>query len=135
MLITKNVHISSEAIRYHFAGAFCRRSFSLCKSANSFIAFSPIGVAAQPNPKILAIILAAIYSFALCPFGIAGNKKCNTGYSPFVIRSISPDSFAISITPVHIAIMPSIVIDIVTASFAPSIEALLTASAFPVTIP
>ena len=49
MLITRNVHISQLAIFL----------FSL-STAISFIAFMPAGVAAQPSPRKLDIILVTI---------------------------------------------------------------------------
>ena len=70
MLITKNVHISSEAIRYHFAGAFCRRSFSLCKSANSFIAYrsqyGSVNPVAIVVPGLIATAVSTLVGMIIC---------------------------------------------------------------------
>ncbi len=64
MFITKNVHISSLALRTYpcFTYAVFPRSASSCASAS--IAFSPAGVAAQPSPSIFAIIFVDMYSAA-----------------------------------------------------------------------
>ena len=96
------------------------------------MAFRPAGVAAQPSPRILLIILAAIYSSALCPFGTDGNKKARTGRSALVRASMIPAFFAIFISPVHIDMIPNMVIQSVTASFDESSAAVPTSPVFPV---
>ena len=101
----------------------------------TIITQSPIGVAAQPSPSTLAIIFAAIYSLTLWFSGILGKRNLSNGESPCVSVSKSPERLATSISPVHKAIMPSIVIASETASPALSIAALLRASTSPLIIP
>ena len=65
MLMIRNVHISLLAVPAgrEIPGARCLRRCS-SNFDNSSIAFNPAGVAAQPRPKILAIILMVIGSSA-----------------------------------------------------------------------
>ena len=109
--------------------------FSFFISASSSIAFNPAGVAADPSPRIFAIIFAAIYSCALCPFGIPGKRKWINGFNFSDHFLISPAPLAISITPTQSAIIPVMVMHSVTASFADANAASVTACIFPVTAP
>src|SRR5574344_1494366 len=107
ILIIKKVHMSILAV-----------SSLLFNSFSSFIADKPIGVAAHPSPIIFAIILDAIYSFALCSFGISGNKILMIGLKALVKPSIIPALRATCINPVHKDITPNMVIHNVIASLA-----------------
>lgn len=102
---TRKAHIISEALPPPFS-SFC----------SSRIALSPAGVAAQPSPRILAAILAAIYSLALWRGGMSGNNQWIKGYIVFAIFFIRPLFTAISIMPFQTPITPSIKIHKFTAS-------------------
>ena len=91
----------------------------------SNIIFSPI---IHPS---LAIIFVAIYPLAGWVFGMRGKRYRSNGSHFLTAASIIPADLAISITPVHMDIMPSMVTHNVTASFAESSAAPLTASIFP----
>jgi len=144
-LIIKNVHISLLAvplgagrIRHpFFAGTALAlpalRSSSSC--ARLSIAFSPAGVAAQPRPRKLAIMLVDICSFASCPSGIPGNRKRIMGRILSDIACISPASLATSITPTHRDMTPTMVMQRVTASLDEFSAASVTSCILPVNAP
>ena len=135
MFKIRNVHISLFATPLGTAFVFPRFFSFLLVSSNSSrlsIAFSPAGVAAHPNPKTLAIILVAIYSFAGCSDGICGKKKRSTGFIFPANPAMMPAFSAIFISPTQNAITPVIVIQSVTASFAESSAASVTSGSFPV---
>ena len=110
-------------------------AFSSSHFASSRIADKPNGVAAQPSPKMLAIILEIMYSVAGCSLGKSGNSTFITGRIPLLIPAIRPESLAICIMPVQSAITPSIVIQSVTASLEELIAASPTAAPCPLQIP
>lgn len=63
---------------------------SSSKASSSSMAFSPAGVAAQPRPSILAIILVEIWAAAGWSSGISGNKSRITGLTFSVSATMSP---------------------------------------------
>ena len=142
----RNVHISALAVPrgtgagfvwcpfFLFAAPFSVPiSFRLLSSNSSrlSIAFSPAGVAAQPSPKIFAIILAAICSFATCPGGICGKIGGENDAAGIDATAITPPLSAIRISPIQKDITPVIVMQSVTASFAESSTAPVTAGIVP----
>ena len=146
IFMIRNVHISALAVPrgtgagfvwcpfFLFAAPFSVPiSFRLLSSNSSrlSIAFSPAGVAAQPSPKIFAIILAAICSFATCPGGICGKRNLKTGFNFLDNPAITPPLSAIRISPIQKDITPVIVMQSVTASFAESSTAPVTAGIVP----
>ena len=102
---------------------------------SSSMAFNPSGVAAFPNPRILADIFNTIEPMAGWSSGTSGNRRRVIGRSPFAIRRMSPDSSAIFIMPNQSAIIPMRPIAKFTATLAISIAAAVTASMFPVNMP
>ena len=79
VLITRNIIIGLEAV-----------SFFGFNSCNSFIAFSPNGVAALSSPSILADIFIKIEPNTGCPLGISGNNRQSTGLRKHARALISP---------------------------------------------
>ena len=88
VLITRNIIMGLLAVSF--------LGFSSC---NSFMAFSPMGVAALSSPSILADIFIKIEPMTGCPFGISGNKRQKTGLSQRERALISPLFSPIFIIP------------------------------------
>ena len=88
VLITRNIIIGLLAV-----------SFFGFNSCSSFIAFSPMGVAALSSPSILADIFMKIDPMTGCPFGMSGNKRQKTGLSQRERALIRPLFSPIFITP------------------------------------
>ena len=99
------------------------------------MAFSPNGVAPQPSPRKFAIILAEIYSIAGWSFGRFGDKKRSSGCIFSVIFSIMPEDLAISMTPIHMATIPAMVMQSTTASLADESAASVISPIRPVMAP
>ena len=117
----RNVHISLLAVPLPKAPGFFCLLRSSSKASSSSMAFSPAGVAAQPRPSILAIILVEI----------CGNKSRITGLIFFVSASMSPASSPTLRIPHQKDMIPSIVKHRVTASLAESSAPLVTWARFP----
>ena len=124
MFIAKKVHIASVAV-----------SFCLFSSCNSFIAFSPIGVAALPSPSILAAIFNTIDPIAGWSLGTFGKSLIMIGLSAFAIIWMSPESSAIFIIPSQRAIIPIRPNAISTDVLDMFIAASVTWSILPVIVP
>ena len=90
VLITRNIIIGLLAVSFW--------GFSSC---SSFIAFSPIGVAALSSPNILADIFMNMDPITGCPFGISGKRRQNTGLSHRDSALIRPLFSPIFIMPNH----------------------------------
>ena len=101
----------------------------------TIISHCPAGVQAQPSPRTLAMMFAAMYSPAGCPWGIRGNRNRRNGRIPLVSLSTSPAFPATSISPIHSATTPAIVMQRDTASPALSRAALVTSAMCPVAAP
>ncbi|EJX01317.1 hypothetical protein EVA_10574 [gut metagenome] len=95
VFITRNMIIGLVAV------SFCE--FSSC---SSFIAFSPIGVAALSSPNMLADRFIKMLPMAGCPFGISGNSRQNNGLSQRLNVWIIPLCSPIFKMPSHSANMP-----------------------------
>lgn len=136
MFMIKNVHISSLAIPFSLATPlYLPHLLPSSSSSRASIACSPAGVAAQPSPSIFAIMFVVMYSFALCSLGIFGKKKCITGEIAFDKFWMIPAFVAISISPTHNDITPTIVIHSVTASLDESSAAFVIFARFPCNVP
>ena len=135
MLIIRKVHISLLAKPEGRDSGEDSRLRSSSSEDSSFIAFRPNGVAAQPRPRILAMTLEAMYSSDGCPAGMSGNRKRMTGESRPDRRSIRPDAFAICIRPIQRDIIPSMVMQSVTASLEESSAAAPTSAMRPFSVP
>ncbi len=96
---------------------------------------SPAGVQAHPNPNTFAITFVAMYPSAGCPLGIPGNINLRNGPIPFVSLLTNPAFCAISISPIHRATTPAIVIHSEIASPALSSAAFVTSAKCPETAP
>ena len=127
----RNVHISLLAVPLPKAPGFFCLLRSSSKASSSSMAFSPAGVAAQPRPSILAIILVEIWAAAGWSSGISGNKSLITGLIFFVSASMSPASSPTLRIPHQKDMIPSIVKHRVTASLAESSAPLVTWARFP----
>ena len=90
VLITRNMIIGLLAVSFF--------GFSSC---NSFIALSPIGVAALSSPSILADIFIKIDPITGCPLGISGNRRQNTGLNQRDSALIRPLFSPIFMMPNH----------------------------------
>ena len=84
------------------------------------------------NVVVIAMIFVAIYSLAGWFFGMRGNMKFKKGPMALVRRSMIPAFCPISISPIHKAITPAMVIHREIASPALSNAALVTALMLPV---
>lgn len=102
---------------------------------NSSMALRPAGVAAQPRPNILAMILVVMYRVAMWSFGMSGKRNLMSGERSLEAPDIIPVSSAIFISPVHILMTPSKVMHRETASLADSSAPFPTADMFPVRAP
>lgn len=118
---TKNVIMGVEAT-FLSGFIFC----------NSLIAFKPNGVAALPNPSILAAILEAIYPKAGFDSGTEENNLDNIGFNNLANLDKRPETSAIFIIPLHSTII-GIIDNINSKAFSPFIKMLLfRESKFPV---
>ena len=95
-MVTPAVFKTKKVIMATLAVSFL--SFIFC---NSLIAFKPNGVAALPNPIMLAAILEAINPSAGLSLGTLGKRRDNIGSTNLANFRSSPDSSAIFIIPVH----------------------------------
>ena len=102
-------------------------------SCNSSIAFRPSGVAALPNPSMLADMLSTMEPIAGWSAGTSGNRRTMIGLRPRAISEMRPDSSAIFMMPSHRAIIPIRPMAISTETLAMSMAAWVTASIRPVT--
>ena len=95
VLSTRNMTIGLVAV-----------SFLGFSSWSSFMAFSPIGVAALSSPSMLAERFMKMEPMAGCPFGISGKRRQNTGLSQRERALIMPLFSPIFITPSQRASIP-----------------------------
>ena len=133
MLIIRKVHISLLAIPFGRTVPGSRwLRLSSSNLPSSSMARSPAGVAAQPRPRTLAIILVVMCSSAGCPVGSLGNKKRMIGRIFLEAPLMIPAFVAISIRPTQKDMTPIIVMHKVMASLEESMAALVISGMRPV---
>ena len=125
-MMETGISVSPEALmqRNMIIGSLAE-SFCVFSSCNSFMAFSPIGVAALSKPNRLAEMHMKIEPVAGWSFGIPGKSLLNTGAVNRAKACITPPFSPIFMMPSQRARTPVSPRDISNPVFAEAKEALM----------